>query len=70
MSEHSEPATSLLAPLALAADLAGVLDARLAEADAALVAGYPGDAPTRQPVHTVYVSGDQFAVDLPQRPPG
>jgi citrate lyase beta subunit len=67
LSEHSEPATFRLAPLALAADLAGRLDARLAEADAALVAGYPGDAPTRQPVHTVYVSGDQFAADFPQR---
>jgi citrate lyase beta subunit len=67
VSEHSEPATVPRAPLALAAKLAGRLDARLADADAALVAGYPGDAPTRQPVHTVYVSGDLFTADLPQR---
>jgi citrate lyase beta subunit len=66
VSERSEPAT-VVSRLALAANLAGRLDARLADADAALVAGYPGDGPTRQPVHTVYVSGDLFTADLPQR---
>ena len=67
MSERSDPATVHLTPLALAANLTDRLDARLANADAALVAGYPGDAPKRQPVHTVYVSGDLFSADLAQR---
>lgn len=48
----------------LADTLAAELDARLADADRALVAGYPGDAPGRQPVHTVYVPADQFRADL------
>jgi citrate lyase beta subunit len=65
MSEHPEPAAVL--PLQLVADLVARLDARLAEADAALVADYPGNAPTRQPVHTVYVRGDLFSADLVQR---
>jgi citrate lyase beta subunit len=67
VSEHWEPATATLAPLALAAGLTDRLDARLVQADAALVAGFPGDAPTRQPVHTVYVSGDLVTADLAQR---
>jgi citrate lyase beta subunit len=67
LSEYPEPPPAPLDPLALAADLARRLDASLAEADAALVTGYPGDAPTRQPVHTVYVSADRFAADLPRR---
>jgi citrate lyase beta subunit len=41
---------------ALVADL----DRRLAEADAALAALYPGDRGVRQPVHTVYVPADRF----------
>ncbi|WP_020387443.1 DUF6986 family protein [Kribbella catacumbae] len=36
------------------------LDRRLAEADAALTALYPGDRGVRQPVHTVYVPADRF----------
>lgn len=39
------------------------LDRRLAAADAALLAHYPGDRGVRQPVHTVYVPGDRFAAD-------
>ena len=36
------------------------LDALLADADAELAHRYPGDAPGRQPVHTVYVPADRF----------
>jgi citrate lyase beta subunit len=43
--------------------LADALDQRLAEADAALLANYPGDRGTRQPVHTVYVPGDRYDAD-------
>ena len=45
-------------------ELARELDSRLAGADAALAARYPGDRPGRQPVHTVYVPGDRFGADL------
>ena len=38
------------------------LDRRLAAADAELTAFYPGDRGVRQPVHTVYVPADRFAV--------
>jgi len=44
-------------------DIAGLiadLGQHLAEADAALGEGYPGDREGRQPVHTVYVPADQF----------
>src|SRR4051794_7532556 len=44
----------------LAARLTAELDARLAGADAALAAGYPGERPGRQPVHTVYVPADRY----------
>ena len=67
MSERSDPAPARPAPLDLATDLVRGLDVSLADADAALVERYPGDTPTRQPVHTVYVSADRFAADLPQR---
>jgi citrate lyase beta subunit len=40
--------------------LADELDARLADADAALTARYPGDRGRRQPVHTVYVPADRY----------
>ncbi|HET7666682.1 MAG TPA: aldolase/citrate lyase family protein [Mycobacterium sp.] len=40
--------------------LADELDARLADADSALAAGYPGDRGRRQPVHTVYVPADRY----------
>jgi hypothetical protein len=39
----------------LGADVLDDLDRRLAPADTDLAARYPGDAGTRQPVHTVYV---------------
>lgn len=38
-------------------------DQRLAETDRLLVAAYPGDDGSRQPVHTVYLSADRFTVD-------
>jgi citrate lyase beta subunit len=41
-------------------ELADELDARLADADAALTAAYPGDRGRRQPVHTVYVPADRY----------
>src|ERR1044072_8484769 len=40
--------------------LADELDTRLASADAALAAAYPGDRGRRQPVHTVYVPADRY----------
>jgi citrate lyase beta subunit len=40
--------------------LADELDARLAVADAALAAAYPGERGRRQPVHTVYVPADRY----------
>lgn len=49
---------------ALAAALTSRLDGMLAEADAALVAHYPGDSASRQPVHTVYVPADRFEPGL------
>lgn len=39
------------------------LDARLAEADAALARDFPGERPGRQPVHTVYVPAGRFRSD-------
>src|SRR5579875_2300304 len=45
---------------------AGV-NARLADADAALAARYPGDPGGRQPVHTVYVPADRFVADVVPR---
>ncbi len=44
-------------------DLVGELDRRLAAADAALAADYPGDRGVRQPVHTVYVPADKYDVN-------
>jgi citrate lyase beta subunit len=43
-------------------DLVGELNRRLADADAALAADYPGDRGVRQPVHTVYVPADKYDV--------
>jgi len=40
--------------------LADELDARLADADAALASDYRGDRGRRQPVHTVYVPADRY----------
>ncbi|MEV6093618.1 aldolase/citrate lyase family protein [Streptomyces cellulosae] len=44
----------------LASPVAEEIGASLAPVDAALERLYPGDPGTRQPVHTVYVPGDQF----------
>ena len=48
----------------LAFELGRELDTRLAEADAALVAQFPGDQGGRQPVHTVYVAADRYHAGL------
>ena len=50
----------------LALDLTSELDVRLAAADAALAAEFPGDRAGRQPVHTVYVPADRFGAGLVQ----
>src|SRR4051794_4091470 len=47
-------------PDELSARLTEELDERLAEADAALAARYPGDRAGRQPVHTAYVAADRY----------
>ncbi|WP_237687414.1 DUF6986 family protein [Arthrobacter jiangjiafuii] len=41
------------------------LDAALADTDRLLAAAYPGDAGTRQPVHTVYIPADRCLPGLP-----
>ncbi|GAA1544776.1 DUF6986 family protein [Nocardioides humi] len=51
----------------LAVALTAELDARLAEADAALARDYPGERPGRQPVHTVYVPADRYDAGLVPR---
>jgi citrate lyase beta subunit len=48
----------------LSADDLDDLDRRLAPVDADLATLYPGDAGTRQPVHTVYVPADLATPDL------
>jgi citrate lyase beta subunit len=48
----------------LALELGRDLDTRLAEADAALAAQFPGDRSGRQPVHTVYVAADRYHAAL------
>jgi citrate lyase beta subunit len=45
---------------ALSRELGAELDARLADADRALVRRFPGERGERQPVHTVYVPGDRY----------
>jgi citrate lyase beta subunit len=49
-----------LRPEDLSETLTAEVDDRLAGPDAALTAQYPGDAPDRQAVHTVYVPADRF----------
>ena len=49
------------------AHLTAELDARLADADAALASGFPGERAVRQPVHTVYVPADRYDADLVTR---
>jgi citrate lyase beta subunit len=51
----------------LALSLAGDLDVRLADADAALARGFRGERPGRQPVHTVYVPADRYDAGLVPR---
>ncbi|MGI5118448.1 DUF6986 family protein [Marinactinospora thermotolerans] len=45
-------------------ELGDALDTRLADADARLLRGYPGDRGRRQPVHTVYVPADAIRPGL------
>ncbi|MEI5584657.1 MULTISPECIES: DUF6986 family protein [unclassified Agromyces] len=52
---------------ALPADVLTAIGARLADTDRLLATAYPGDAGTRQPVHTVYVPGDRYEPALPAR---
>jgi citrate lyase beta subunit len=48
----------------LTLELGEELDLRLKDADAALVAQFPGDRGGRQPVHTVYVPGERYHARL------
>lgn len=48
----------------LVSGLLADLDDRLRDADAALAAGFPGERPGRQPVHTVYVPADRYGPGL------
>ena len=41
------------------------IDRRLAAADARLADRYPGDDGRRQPVHTVYIPGDEYSATMP-----
>ena len=43
------------------------VEAKLAATDRLLETSYPGDTGARQPIHTVYVPGDKYTVDLPER---
>ena len=51
----------------LAAQLAGRVDALLAEDDAERARRYPGPSSDRQPVHTAYVPADRFSAGTPQQ---
>ncbi|MFD9895408.1 DUF6986 family protein [Amycolatopsis sp. NPDC059027] len=51
-------------PGRLPEDVYAAADARLASADARVAAAYPGEAPGRQPVHTVYVPASQYRARL------
>ena len=48
-------------------ELTTELDAHLARADSALAQGFPGERPTRQPVHTVYVPASRYDAGLVRR---
>jgi citrate lyase beta subunit len=50
--------------VALPDDVYAELDRRLAPVDAARAAGYPGERPDRQPVHTCYVPADAVVPGL------
>ena len=43
------------------------VEAKLAATDRLLETSYPGDTGARQPIHTVYVPGDKYTVELPER---
>jgi len=45
--------------------LAALVEARLAADDASFAKVYPGDTPTRQPVHTCYVPADVITSSTP-----
>ena len=66
MNKSSHALSGTDDPGAVAASLIARLDALLADADAALTRDYPGEAPARQPVHTVYVPADLMHPDLPE----
>jgi citrate lyase beta subunit len=51
----------------LAAELAGRLDALLADDDAERARRYPGPSAGRQPVHTAYVPADRFSAGTPRQ---
>src|SRR5215218_4466342 len=57
----------MIDPDELVARLTTELDERLAEADAALAARYPGERAGRQQVHTAYVPADQYVADTAQQ---
>ncbi|GHE74234.1 aldolase [Streptomyces longispororuber] len=57
MAQQEKVATSL------AGSVGERISASLAPVDEELARRYPGDPGTRQPVHTVYVPGEQFAAD-------
>ena len=66
-SLHAQPETHRAAEVsATLAERLADLDALLVDADAALTRDYPGEAPARQPVHTVYVPADLMRPDLPE----
>ena len=58
------PSSAPSSSQALVDELTADLDARLQEADDDLVARFPGDVASRQPVHTVYVPADRFTAGL------
>ena len=55
-----------MASAALGPDFYTELDRRLGPSDARLLAEYPGEPGTRQPVHTVYVPADQYDAGTPR----
>ena len=67
MDQGSSRTAGPAAPGRLDAAVLPGIDRRLAEADRLLASRYPGDAGSRQPLHTVYVPADQTDVDTPAR---
>ncbi|WP_146067178.1 DUF6986 family protein [Arthrobacter sp. ZGTC212] len=64
MTLNPSPPSTEPAPVLGAAHLQR-LDAVLADTDRLLAGNYPGDAGTRQPVHTVYIPADRCVPALP-----